>query len=404
MDLLNENQYKESSAPKGKKIVLLLLILSIIFTILIIGLIIYISTNRVPEEKLFINGEQKEITQDLFVNDQLGNQYIELKNLVELLGYEFENGEYQKDEVDTSKFYVKNQNLITGFEVGSNRIYKYEEGTNLDYQYYTLNCNIITNENNRIYIGLGDLTKALNCSYSINENKENRIESMEYLATTYQEKLNESGYVVASDQNNQKSFAYGRIIASRDGVWNILNENLEDIGLKYSSIYFDEQNESYIVSNTSGKYGIIAIDGAIKETLKYEDLTILNYENMLYKVKNNNKYGIMKSNGKSLTKLTDIEYDDIGYSENLSNKILYTLIIPELEKNMSKTIVVKKDNKYGLVYLATGDTYLPCDYLDKIYSISDLGETKYMVEIGTRKMELLNYLIERGTYVVDLNQ
>ncbi len=402
MDLLNENQYKKTKTSSGKKVVVLLIIISIIFIIVILGLMMYISANKEIKEKLFINDEQREIANDIIINDTLGNQYIALKDFAELLGYEYENGEYRNDDVDTAKCYVKNNNLITGFELDTNKIYKFEEGTNLDFQYYTLNLNIILH-NNKFYIALADLTRALNCSYFINENKEIRINSMENLANTYQEKLIESGYTVAEDQNNRKSFAYGRIIANKNGIWSILNSELEDIGLRYSSIYFDEQNDSYIVSNTSGKYGIITTSGGVKESLKYDGLEILNYENMLYKVKNNNKYGIMRSDEKGLTKLTEIVYDDIGYPEDSANKTLYTLIIPELDKNMKKTIVVKQNEKYGLVYLSSGEIFLPCDHLDKIYLVNNLGEDKYMIEAQEQTMELLEYLTWRGTYVIDLN-
>ncbi len=402
MDLLNENQYKKTKEPKGKKIVIMLLVLSIIFICLIIGLMIYISSNRVEAETLFINDTQVAIENDLLVNDTAGKQYIAIKDLVELLGYEYKNGEYKKDEVDTSKCYVKNNNLITGFELDTNTIYKYEEETTLDYQYYQLNLNIIM-YNNKFYIALEDLVRALNCSYSIDENNQIKINSMENLSTTYKEKLKEMGYTIAEDQNNSKSFAYGRIIANKSGVWSIFNSDLEDVGLTYSSIYFDEQNDSYIVSNTSGKYGIITINGAIKEPLKYDGLEILNYKNKLYKVKNNSKYGIVKSDGTNFEKLTEIIYDDIGYPAVPESKSLYTLIIPKLEKNMQETVVVKQNGKYGLIYLSTGDEFLPCDMLDKIYLVNNEGEDQYMVEAQKVTMELLEYLTKRGTYVVEIN-
>ncbi len=71
---------------------------------------------------------------------------------------------------------------------------------------------------------------------------------------------------------------------------------------KYLSIYFDEYNSNFIVSNTSGEDEILATNGTILISLKFDDLKILNYENMLYKVSNNDKYGIMKKDGTMLTK------------------------------------------------------------------------------------------------------
>ena len=122
---------------------------------------IFLEANKVTPEILKINGEQKEEVSDLTIKDTNGNKYIALKDLAEFLGYEYDSSEYQKYGTDTTQCYIKNGNLISGFEIDSNKMYKYEEGTTLDYQYYTLKHNIIT-YNNRMYVALTDLQKALN--------------------------------------------------------------------------------------------------------------------------------------------------------------------------------------------------------------------------------------------------
>lgn len=401
MDLLNENHYEKPKAPKGKKVVIILLILSILSVIGIIIAMVYVESNKVIQDTLFINNEQKEIVPGLFFTDTQGIQYISLKDLAELLGYEYDNSEYKKYDVDTAKCYIKNEKLIMGFEQDSNKIYKYEEGTNLDYQYYTINYNIITS-NDKLYIAMQDVTQALNCECIVNENKEIRINSMEYLHNYYSESLKNSGYAIATDQNSMKALVYGQIIVTKNGMYSILNPELEEIiGAKYTSMYFDEQNSEYIVSNSSGKYGIIRYNGSIEESLKYDGLEILNYEHMLYKVKYDDKYGIMKSDGKLLT---DIIYDEIGSEADSANKILYTLIIPDIEGKIGgETIVVKQNNKYGLVYLKDGETYLPCDHLEKLYSISGLDGIEYRIEAEKIPATLMEYLTKRGTIVLNLN-
>ena len=143
MDLLNEKREQPVEKSKGKKIVLILLILSIIGAIGIGILISFLKANKVIPNTLYINGEKKEISNTLFVSDKNGNKYMNLKELAELLGYKFDNSEYQKYDLDTTKCYIANGKLISGFEMDSNKIYKYEEGTNLDYQHYTLNHNIL---------------------------------------------------------------------------------------------------------------------------------------------------------------------------------------------------------------------------------------------------------------------
>lgn len=401
MDLLNENQYQKTEEPKGKKIVLILLILSIVLAIIIIALMIVLGSQETVGITLYINDQQQELSDTLIIQDEQGNQYIELENLSDILGYQFDNSEYQTYGVDTTKCYIRNENLISGFELDSNIVYKYEIGTNLDYQYYDLNHNIIM-YNGKLYIAIADLVEALNLYCTTDENNVIRISSTEHLSNSYQQQLQERGYTLSTDQNNQKALAYGWLIVSKDGVWSVLNTSFEEIiGAKFASIYFDEVNLNYIVSNSNGKYGIIDNTGVIEQPLKYDGLEPLNYENMLYKVKNNNQYGIMKSDG---TMLTQIIYDEIGYPAEPQSNILYTLIIPELENETEKTIVVKQNEKYGLIYLETGETLLPCDHLDKLYSVNELGEVEYKVEVQEQTLDLLQYLELRNLITVDLNQ
>lgn len=399
MDLLNEKQSQKTQPSKGKKIVLTLLLCSVISAIAIIAIMIFLEANKVTPEILKINGEQKEEISDLTIKDTNGNKYIALKDLAEFLGYEYDSSEYQKYGTDTTKCYIKNGNLISGFEIDSNKMYKYEEGTTLDYQYYTLKHNIIT-YNNRMYVALTDLQKALNLECIINQNGVTEINSTNYLVSVYEEKLKDTGYTISPDQNNQKAIAYGWIIVSKNGIWSVLDPEFEEIiGSKYSSIYFDECNMNYIVSNTNGQYGIITPTGTIEQPLKYDYIEIINYKNMLYKVANSNQYGIMKKDG---TLLTKIAYEDIGYKAEPAKKILYTLIIPDLDGKTGETIVVKQKGKYGLVYLETGEEFLPCDHVEKLYSVNELGKINYKIEAEKKTMNLLDYIRYRESQTINL--
>ena len=409
MDLLNENQYGQPKQNKSKAIIITLLILSIFAIIAILVAMVYLDSHKVVNDTLYINNVQQEITEELIVTDNQGVQYISIKDLANLLEYEYYSSEYNSYGADTTKCYIKNKKLISGFELGSKQIYKLEEETNLDYQYYELEYDIIT-YSNKLYIALADLSIAINAQCTINENKEIKINTMEYLASFYGEQLKEEGYTVVADQNSQKALAYGWIIVKKNQMYGVLNTEFQEIiGLKYSSIYFDEYNQNYIVSNTDKLYGIISNAGIIENSLKYDGLEILNYKNMLYKVKNNQKYGIMKENG---IMLTEIVYDEIGYPADKANKILYTLIIPEVDGKSGNTIVVKQGKYYGLVTLENGETFLECDHVEKLYSISELGEIYYRIDAEfqiegagkeKRTLDLLEYLRLRGTEIVELN-
>lgn len=107
MDLLNQNQYQEPQKSKSKKLILVLLMFSIIFAIGILCLMVYLKSNMTNGTTLYINGEQKEIASDLLITGSDGNQYIALRKLAELLGYGFDNSEYNNYGMDTTKCYVK---------------------------------------------------------------------------------------------------------------------------------------------------------------------------------------------------------------------------------------------------------------------------------------------------------
>lgn len=390
MDLLNENQYRKESMPKNKKIVLIVLILAIVITIFIAFALLYIKTQQKSPKTLKINNKEVKLTETLIVESTEGNKYISLKEIAQLLGYEYYNNGYGENGENKEKGYIKNGVLITGFEKDTKKIYKYEEKTNLDYQYYELKSNVIM-YNNNLYISSADISQALNVIYE--ENKD--IISIQTINNKIDEytkslKLKDNGYTITQDSNNQKAIIYGMLVVKKNDKWGVMDKNSNEIiGNKYSTIYFDEYNMSFIVSDSNGRYGILSYKGEIICSLKYDGLEILNYENMLYKVKYNGKYGIMSADTKLLTNIT---YDDIGYPEDSSKKIKYTLIIPELIEDVGKTIVVKQNGKYGLVDLNTGKEVIQCNQLDKIYAIEELGEISYIAEFSGEIVDLFKII------------
>jgi len=385
MDLLNNKQIKREES-KGKKMVKILLIMSIILFVAIVLIMVFLSNKEKSKTTLTVNGQLKEITQDLFINDNNGTQYISIKDLASLLGYQYYGGDYISLGVDNKKCYIKNENLISGFEMNSKKMYKHEEGTNLDYQYYDLKNQAVM-YNDKLYISLNDLRMALNVSYQRDKNNKIVINSMEYLNGVYSKNLKSKGFTLDDTKNNLKALAYGMIIAKKDNQYSILNTKYEEIvAARYASIYFNEYNLEFIVSNLNGRYGIISYTGTIEQSLAYDGMEILNYENMIYKVKYNEKFGIVDKEGELLT---EVVYDEIGYPADEKNKIINTVLIEDIEGTL---IVVKQNEFYGLVRLEDGEVYLPCDHLEKIYGINELGEIKYKVEVEGQTLYLEEYL------------
>lgn len=400
MDLLNQSYNNRPQRSKGSKLVMIALIICILLVIIIVALMIYLQMTQTPQMTLRINGNQITLQQDVIVSDSNGTRYISLKDLSDLLGYKYNNGAYMEYEEDKTKCYIDNNYEIIGFNKDSSLIYKTTEDSQTDYEYYKLNKNILEYQE-KLYVALEDLNKALNLICDLSNANNITIETTTYASSIHAEQMKETNYILTSDSNNLKAMSYGMLVVSRDNLLGVLNQNHQEIiGNKYRTMEFNEYNMTYIVSNERNQYGIITTDGNIQIALRYDSLRVINYEPLLYEVSQNKKYGIMKEDGQMLTEL---EYDRIGYPADLQNKINYTLIIPDLDGRTGSTIVVCKDGKYGLVYLTNGKAFLECDTADRIYAIENLGEIEYRIQIEDRVFLLEEYIEYARTQTMIVN-
>ncbi len=390
MDLLNENKEQKNKKSSGQKTVLMLLIILIILTILTIALMIVINTKtKNGKTTLMINNMEQKVEKSMIIEDKSGVKYIALNYLCDMAGYAYENSDYETFEQDATKCYIQNGKQIYAFEGNSKIMYKYDEETKLDYQYYMLSNYILMNDN-KLYISINDIITALNIRCEMYSKSGISIKTPQFLVNEYKSKLPD--YNITEDNNNLKALAYGWIIASKNGQWGVLDERGNSIlSFRYDNIWFNEYEQNYIVSK-DGAYGVISVDGKTEYPLVYDEIQILNYENHLYKAKVNNKYGILNANG---NKVGEIIYDEIGFPENAGNKIIYTLIIPEIsgeENDFPETIVVKRNDRYGLIDIKTGKEILPCDHLEKLYARNDLGTVTYLIEAENQTLDLKTYL------------
>lgn len=398
MDLLGQ-EIEKKQQPKGKKIVLMLLIISIILLMLVLVMIFALQGNKTKTLGLSINGKDIQITEGMLTSDESGVNYISLRQLSSLIGYEYLRGGYLQYIEDNTKCYLQDESQIIGFEANSNQIYKTIRNSETDYEYYKLNNNILQ-LNDVLYIALDDLNVACNAIYAFsNENYKIVINTSEYLLQEYAKTFTEKGLKINDDFNNKKAVAYNMIIvANESGRMGVVNSNLESIiGHKYTTMEFDEFSNNFIVSDEN-KYGIISKQGNIIADLKYESIRIINYSPLLYEVKLNNKYGVLNETGKLIV---NIEYDKLGFTEN-SNLNEPTLIVENLN-NDQDGIIVCKEGKYGIVSLKTGQTIINCE-VDKIYSkTSSNGKKQYYIQLQNTEIDLDRYIEYINTTTVVTN-
>lgn len=405
MDLLDEGKKKKNEKSKAQKIVLTLLILSIIICIAIVIIFVYLQKKPVKKElSIEINGQEYRSEDLELIELEDGNKLIPIKVLCSILGYDYFNGEYNTTLEDKDKCYINTGINIVQVYNDSNRIFKTEEISNKDYEKYDLNNNITT-FNNALYINLNDINIAFNLveSYIENENK-TVIQTPKFWIEQNKKDFEENGYIIDGEKQNEKSLAYGFIIVKNNDKYGILDlDKKEIIGTKYNSIEFIEYTKNFLVSNNSQKYGIIDINGTIKIKISFDELALINYDPLLYLVKNEEAVGICKEDG---TIINEIKYSSIGYPEDKKNNIIYTLIIPEINANIPRSIVVCKDNKYGLISLEDGKEIIPCS-LKGIFLYNDVEKDlkDYVVQYENNTYSTLeNHVAAMNSITVNINE
>ncbi len=113
MELLgyNEEDENDSKHKKSKKILLFSIIGCTILVVILLLLIAYIINLDSKKLKLYIDEKQTKISSTLFKYDNKGNiEYISIKELAEMLGYSYLNGEYGSYTEDKNSCYIQNDN------------------------------------------------------------------------------------------------------------------------------------------------------------------------------------------------------------------------------------------------------------------------------------------------------
>lgn len=413
MDLLGQEYNKPKPESKGKKVVRNLLIVSVILLVILIALIFFLKTNQPQKETLYVDNESKTLIQGLIIDDtNTGKQYVSLKDVASLIGYEYQNGEYLQYEEDKTKCYLESNNQIVGFELGENKIYKTEPNSDIEFAYYQIK-NPIIQSNEKLYIALEDFNTTCNVmiTYSA-EKKQTAIYTTQYLAETYEKQLLEQGTYKSVNKSfdNQKAIIYDILIVAKSeekesdikyGV--ITTKGQQIITPKYKEITYNEYTGNFIVVASNGKYGVISKDGQeVIVEVKYDSVRIINYDPLLYEVKLNNKYGIINEKGNIIA---NTEYDKLGYAGDKTKEQNGVLIIKDVFENKDG-IVVCKNNKYGILNLENGREITPVDSeITKIYSRTDnTGNEEYYVELSNQEVILSRYVEYVNTISVNIPQ
>jgi len=417
MDLSNQSKTKPN---KTKQVVLILLIISVFAVIITIALMMILpnglETQISNKDKIFVDDQENTMkSEQILLETEEGNKYLAIKELTALIGDNYFNGEYLKYTEDKTKCYIESivqiegeENNITnsvsnivGLEANSDTIYKTNSESELDYEFIKIN-NKILQKNNNLYISIEDVGIVFGAYVNCSEENGLIIYTSKYLRDFYNKKVIEYGYSsIDTGGNNYKTIAYNLLIVNKNDRYGIIDLNFkEKVGTKYTTIQFNEYKNEFIVSSSNkNKYGIIDEQGNIKVNLIYDDISIINYSPLLYKVKIDNKYGIVNENGDLIT---DITYEAIGSETDLEIGLEQgIIIIPEISDEIKQSIVVKKDSKYGLIDIKTGEQIVECN-LEKIYATQADGEVVYEAILSGQRIDLIQYVKAAHQIIVNM--
>ena len=401
MNLLEQEIVKDKKTSSSKKnIVLALLILCIFVLIMLLAMISILKENQPVKESLLVDGLENQIKEGLIITDELGVKSISLELGGELLGYKYYNGEYGKNEEDRNKCYLENNYEVLGFQIDSNKIYKIDLEDNIGKQEIVLSNKVKKDDKGNLYVTIEDFSKAFYVGIDISEDsKQIQIKTCKHIAElqTQTIKADNKYTLIDTQYDNLKAIYHNMFVVSDGTNYGVVNADLETIiGTKYKSIVFNEYTKNFIALSNN-KYGILSTDGKVIIEFKYDNLRLLNYDPLLYEVKQNNKYGVLDDKGNMII---NAEYDRLGYNSNDENG---SVLIIESINNKEDGMVVCKNGKYGVVSIETGETILNCE-LEKIYTktLEDNETIKYYVQIKGYEYELEEYIRYVNTTTVNI--
>ena len=369
MNLEESNRFLEEQEQreKKKKIVLVSIILCAILAALLLIMIIYIQYQDSLELKMFIDGNQVKISNNLLYQKD-DTTYINVKTLAETLGYTYTKGEYKKYNEDINSCYIRNDLEIVAMTVGSETFTKYidvrensnvltpegpygaeirvqsENGTS---NTFVLKKPMILVEN-QIYMPFDLITDVFNISVNTSEQNRIRMYTLPLLfknAVQIAAKLEYS--TVDGTYENIRAIAYGIIVVGENGVFGTIDSSngQEILSVKYESLEFIQNVQEFLIKGEN-TVGLLDKDGTtIIQPTEYDEMAILDEIEQLYLVKKNGKYGVLNRKGDIVV---HIDYDKIGLRK-IEEFNLEDIRNPYLLHD--KCIVVELDSLYGLFSL-----------------------------------------------------
>lgn len=379
MNLEESNKvYQKNKQKNAKKQTILggIVLCVIIMVICFIG-IFYLNAKEANRFKNLVDGKEVSVSEIFIEDDENGKQYINIKELAALIGYNYNQGDYIEYNEDKNSCYIENNYEIVAFKAEEKAFSKYmkNEGnvsneenttqTQTEVQTSTVSYVVKSEDgeketfsiespikviNEQLYIPIDIVNLACNSSIKLTE-KNLQIYSLDYLVRTMQQLAGNKGYeTISSTYENLRAIANNMLVVGKNNLYGVISlETGETIlSIKYDDIkYIQNENRFYVYVDS--KVGILDAKGnTIISPKDYDSIEVFDEERKLFLVKKDGKYGLLNEKTEIVI---HTDFDGIGITnpedyntDDLKNKNIW----------FDKIIAIKKGEKYALYDIDSG--------------------------------------------------
>ena len=396
MNFEESNQFVEQLEKnnKNKKTVLTVLIICAVLVVILFGIIAYIRKKDAAQLKIYVDDKQVKISSSLLLQSKDGVQYMNVRELAELLGYSYQKGEYKNYTEDAKSCYLRTPYEIVSMSANSNTVTKYILNENarastdeqiskdlilVDEKTGKGSINIVVDSeneteeiftideaiqyvNDELYVPFPELAKIFSVQLNTSQANRIRISSIPSLVQTITKLAQDAGYTEVSNiYENLMAMADNMLVVGDGSKYGVisLKDGKEVISLKYDKIVYRQNTEEFFVT-AEESVGIVDASGnTIIKPTAYDNIASLDELQKLYLVEKNDKFGVVNHEGNIIVYA---EYDSIGIEdkeefagEDIRNfNLLFEECIPVYNNDKVGIIDVDGEERLKCVYDSLG--------------------------------------------------
>lgn len=396
MNLEESNEIFQKNKQKNTKKQAILggIVLCVSIIIICFVSIFVLNAKESARFKMFVNGQEVPISQNLYTTDESNQTYFNIKQLAYYTGYKYTQGDYIEVNEDKNSCYIESDYEIVTFKADENVFYKYAKNKNTvvnsdeeeekqtnnnvapqsgeqtqekpvyvvksedgEKEIYSIETPIkIINE--QLYIPQELVKTAFNSTIELEEKSLN-IYSLDYLVKFGQNIAAKQGYsTISSNYENLRAIANNMLVLGNGEEYGVLSLETGKIivSVRYDDIKYMQSEDKFYVYLDS-KVGIIDSEGnTIIAAKDYDSIVNFDMDQKIYLAKKDGKFGLINSEGEPIL---HTDFDAIGLNDidkfnvkDFKNENLW----------FDEIVAVKKGSTYGLYNIKNKEEVLAATY------------------------------------------